>query len=81
VEKGALITLESADASATAHSLEGCHLAHESLRKALVTRLDQNSSFVGLAKSAPGFAIDTLPSIRWHDDQVFLFGPVASSAP
>ncbi|MBL9133561.1 MAG: hypothetical protein JNG86_20285 [Verrucomicrobiaceae bacterium] len=35
--------------------------------------------FFAKAGAAPGFTLDTLPSVRWHEDQVVLFGPVAGS--
>lgn len=31
-------------------------------------------AFFATASGAPGFAIDTLPSIRWQDDQIVVFG-------
>ena len=34
-------------------------------------------SFMGLAKVAPAFTLETLPSIRWNEDHVMVFGPVA----
>jgi hypothetical protein len=34
-------------------------------------------SFMGLAKVAPTFTLETLPSIRWNEDHVIVFGPVA----
>ncbi len=39
---------------------------------------DQRSFFIAKAAKAPGFTLETLPSIRWEDDQVVVFGPVAS---
>jgi hypothetical protein len=82
VEKGIKISLVPAESRSMAiGSTDGCGLAHDHLRKSLVTRLEQNSSFVGLSRSAPGFSIDTLPSIRWSDDRVFVFGPVTPAAP
>ncbi len=35
------------------------------------------STFFATASQAPGFTLDTLPSIRWNQDHVALFGPVA----
>jgi hypothetical protein len=35
------------------------------------------STFFAIAKAAPGFAIDTLPSIRWQQDRVVVFGSLA----
>jgi hypothetical protein len=35
------------------------------------------STFFAIAKAAPGFAIDTLPSIRWQQDRVLVFGSLA----
>ena len=42
-----------------------------------VAALNQRSFFTARAKAAPGFILDTLPSIRWQDDQILVFGPVA----
>lgn len=35
------------------------------------------NTFFAIAKAAPGFAIDTLPSIRWQQDRVVVFGSLA----
>lgn len=35
------------------------------------------STFFATAKQAPGFTLDTLTSIRWKQDHVALFGPLA----
>lgn len=35
------------------------------------------STFFATAKQAPGFTLDTLTSIRWKEDRVAVFGPLA----
>jgi len=44
----------------------------------LSTRIDSivhpRPAFLATAATAPGFAIDTLPSIRWQDDTIVFFG-------
>lgn len=37
----------------------------------------RRSSFVATARQAPDFTLDTLSSIRWEDDHIVVFGPVA----
>ena len=37
----------------------------------------QKSCFIAKTRSAPGFTLDTLPAIRWQEDQIVVFGPVA----
>lgn len=41
------------------------------------TTKDRRSFFIAKARSAPGFTLDTLSSIRWEDDRIVVFGPVA----
>lgn len=51
--------------------------AVQSLRDQLaVVGKDRRSFFVAKARSAPGFTLDTLSSIRWEDDRIVVFGPV-----
>lgn len=54
----------------TAGSVAGNH--------ASAARVEGKSHFFALARSAPGFMQETLPSIRWKDDRVLVFGPVPS---
>ena len=35
-------------------------------------------TFFATAKTAPEFSLDTLPSIRWQQDKVLLFGSVST---
>jgi hypothetical protein len=42
-----------------------------------VNHTTARSTFFATASQAPGFTLDTLPSIRWNQDHVALFGPVA----
>jgi hypothetical protein len=42
-----------------------------------VNRTTARSTFFATASQAPGFTLDTLPSIHWNQDHVALFGPVA----
>lgn len=37
----------------------------------------KRSYFIATARQAPGFTLETLPSIRWQDDRILVFGPVA----
>ena len=49
--------------------------ASPTLAKNLVRNLvEQKPAFLATAAAAPGFAIDTLPSIRWSDDRIAVFG-------
>ncbi len=38
---------------------------------------NKRSFFIAKAAQAPGFTLETLPAIRWEDDRVVVFGPVA----
>ncbi len=52
--------------------------AGNALRKALQADPAQRKGcFIATAKQAPGFTQETLPSIRWTDDQIIVFGTVA----
>ena len=35
------------------------------------------TTFLAAAKAAPGFVLDTLPSVRWEQDHVLVFGTLA----
>lgn len=77
---GQSATLVKTDASAQRMQWEAATTpAVESLRNQIsqATR-NQRSFFVAKAKQAPGFTLETLPSIRWEDDRVVVFGPVAT---
>ena len=43
----------------------------------LINGTPSRNTFFAIAKAAPGFAIDTLPSIRWQQDRVVVFGSLA----
>lgn len=43
----------------------------------LINGAPARNTFFAIAKAAPGFAIDTLPSIRWQQDRVVVFGSLA----
>lgn len=52
--------------------------AVNSLRTALTNNAtNRRSFFIAKARQAPGFTLDTLSSIRWEDDRIVVFGPVA----
>ncbi len=51
-------------------------LGHVAGQHAKAVEVEKKGRFFALAKSAPSFLQDTLPSIRWEDDQVLVFGPV-----
>jgi hypothetical protein len=42
-----------------------------------IVTTDRRSFFIAKARSAPDFTLDTLSSIRWEDDRIVVFGPVA----
>ena len=50
---------------------------HTTARSTFFTPTTARSTFFATASQAPGFTLDTLPSIRWNQDHVALFGPVA----
>lgn len=76
---GQSATLTASDASAQRLRWEAMiEPAVNSLRNPLKRTIrDQRSFFIAKAAKAPGFTLETLPSIRWEDDQVVVFGPVA----
>ena len=76
---GQSATLTASDASAQRLRWEAMiEPAVDSLRTALKrSPRDQRSFFIAKAAKAPGFTLETLPSIRWEDDRVVVFGPVA----
>jgi len=77
---GQSATLVKCDASSRRLNIEAMiRPAVESLRTQIsnATRI-QRSFFIAKAAKAPGFTLETLPSIRWEEDQIVVFGPVAS---
>ena len=77
---GQSATLTASDASAQRLRWEAMiEPAVDSLRNQLKRTIrDQRSFFIAKAAKAPGFTLETLPSIRWEDDRVVVFGPVVS---
>ncbi|MDB6005298.1 MAG: hypothetical protein JWR15_2285 [Prosthecobacter sp.] len=75
---GQSATLVKADESARRLAREAAiQPAVQSLRDQLATAIkDRHSFFIAKARSAPGFTLDTLSSIRWEDDRIVVFGQV-----
>ncbi|MEZ5387295.1 MAG: hypothetical protein R3F13_17435 [Prosthecobacter sp.] len=75
---GRSATLVASDASARRMRSEAMfNPAVKSLRAQLTRATNnQRSFFIAKAAGAPGFMLETLPSIRWEDDCVVVFGPV-----
>jgi hypothetical protein len=49
---------------------------HSGKRHALAKAVDSRDVFFATGAAAPGFLQETLPSIRWDDDRVIVFGPI-----
>lgn len=47
------------------------------LRQLENTTSDRRSFFIAKTSKAADFTLDTLPAIRWQEDQIVVFGPVA----
>ncbi len=78
VATGQVITCTPSDASTLKKWWEvACAKAGETTLNRLKTQVSSpRGVFFATAKAAPGFALDTLESIRWADDQVVVFGTV-----
>ena len=76
---GQSATLSASDDSAQRQRWEAMiEPAVDSLRDQLKRcAKDQRSFFIAKAAKAPGFTLETLPSIRWEEDRIVVFGPVA----
>lgn len=78
VRKGQPVTLAKADLAWLKEARGSIDSGSQWLAPRLQSMPSQQPGFVATASAAPGFAIDTLPSIDWKDDKVLVFGAVAT---
>jgi|GEM_PF-604120 len=79
VTKGRPVTLAPTDAAGWSERLHALTTqSSESLAVRIQAALADRPAFLATAAAAPGFAIETLPSIRWREDRVVFFGNLSA---
>ncbi len=81
VMTGQQVPLRASEAAALraslTNTLELAGGSHQSRLKAFMQGTPPRNTFLAAAKATPGFVLDTLPSVRWEQDHVLVFGTLA----